>query len=119
LPGAKRSVVFDPAERTWIRRELGSHFGGTQDIAQGFLLKTWKSGSGKGQARPGPAVRTMVERGLVEIRPVGLGFRAFFTEAGLDGLRVLLDDRRAMDPAEFGHIRSQLRLPPGTQDASS
>jgi len=33
---------------------------------------------------------------------------AFFTEAGLEGLRQLLKDRRAMDPERFDHLRLKL-----------
>ena len=33
---------------------------------------------------------------------------AFFTEAGLEGLRQLLQDRRAMDPERFAHLRQEL-----------
>ena len=38
------------------------------------------------------------------------GHRAFFTEAGLAALRALLEDRRAMDPARFAHLRRELGL---------
>jgi hypothetical protein len=33
---------------------------------------------------------------------------AFFTEAGLEGLRQLLQDRRAMDPERFAPLRQEL-----------
>jgi hypothetical protein len=39
-----------------------------------------------------------------------MGPRAFFTAAGLAALRVLLEDRRAMDPARFAHLRRDLGL---------
>jgi hypothetical protein len=35
---------------------------------------------------------------------------AVFTEAGLEALRRLLRDRRAMDPARFAHLRRELGL---------
>ena len=58
----------------------------------------------------------MLERGLVEVRPGPIGHRAFFTEAGLAALRLLVQDRRAMDPARFAHLRRELGLDPPGQD---
>jgi len=52
----------------------------------------------------------MLERGLVEVRPGRFGLRAFFTGAGLAALRLLLQDRRAMDPARFVHLRRELGI---------
>jgi hypothetical protein len=52
----------------------------------------------------------MLERGLVEVRAGRFGPRAFFTEPGLAALRRLLQDRRAMDPARFAHLRRELGL---------
>ena len=51
----------------------------------------------------------MLDRDLVEIRPNPIGRpAAFFTEAGLEGLLQLLQDRRAMEPELFDHLRQQL-----------
>jgi hypothetical protein len=47
---------------------------------------------------------------LVEVRTTNRGPRAFFTEAGLAALRLLVLDRRAMDPERFGHLRAELGL---------
>jgi hypothetical protein len=52
----------------------------------------------------------MMERGLMELRTTNRGPRAFFTEAGLAALRLLVLDRRAMDPARFAHLRRELGL---------
>ncbi len=52
----------------------------------------------------------MPARGLVEIQPGRIGHRAVFTGAGLAALRRLLEDRRAMDPARFAHLRRELGL---------
>jgi DNA-binding MarR family transcriptional regulator len=56
-------------------------------------------------------MQTMIDRGLVEIRrnPIGRP-AAFFTEAGLEALRQLLRDRRAMDLERFVHLRQELGL---------
>lgn len=60
----------------------------------------------------------MLERGLVEVRAGQFGPRAFFTAAGLAALRQLLQDRRAMDPARFAHLRQELGLDPPNDAAA-
>ena len=101
---------FTAAERDLIRREMGLHFGQLPSLADGLLLRTWRGGPDKGEPKLPPAVRSMLERGLVEIRPGRFGSRAFFTGVGLAALRHLLQDRRAMDPARYAHLRRELGL---------
>ena len=55
----------------------------------------------------------LLDRGLVEVGQGRYGSRAFFTEAGLAELRALLQDRRAMDPERFAHLRRELGLDAG------
>ena len=43
-------------------------FGTLPSVAEGFQLRTWRGGPLAGQPKVPPPVRTMVERGLVEIR---------------------------------------------------
>ena len=104
---------FTPAERAWLRQELGVHFGVGPQIADGLLLRTWKSGPEKGKPKLPPAARSMLDRGLIEIRPARIGYAAFLTEAGLAALRQLVLDPRAMDPSRFEHLREQLGLNAG------
>ncbi len=99
------------AERAWIRRELGPHFGTAVNLAEGFILRKWKTGPERGETKLPPPVRTMVERKLLEVRAVGQGARAFFTAEGLKELRNLVGDKRAMNPAQFAHLYGQLGLP--------
>jgi len=101
---------FGAAERELIRREMGVRFGQPPRLADGLFLRTWRGGPHKGEPKLPPAVRSMLERGLVELRPGPIGPRAVFTEAGLEALRRLLRDRRAMDPARFAHLRRELGL---------
>ena len=101
---------FTAEERELLRRELDLRFGQHPRLADGLFLRTWRGGEHKGEPKIPPAVGTMRERGLVEIRPGRMGPRAVFTEAGLAALRVLLEDRRAMDPARFAHLRRDLGL---------
>ena len=56
---------FTPQEREYIRRELDMFFGTLPSVAEGFQLRTWRGGPLAGQPKVPPAVRTMVERGLV------------------------------------------------------
>ena len=55
-------------------------------------------------------VKSRLERGLVELRPGPTGTRAMFTEAGWDALRQMAQDRRALDPTRYAHIRHELGL---------
>jgi hypothetical protein len=101
---------FTPQEREYIRRELDMFFGTLPSVAEGFRLGTWRGGPLAGQPKVPPAVRTMVERGLVEIRIGTRVPKAHFSEAGLAALRLLALDRRYMDPQKFAHVRAELGL---------
>ena len=104
---------FTAPERELLRRELCRHFSQDPAIADGIFLRTWRGGANRGQPKIPPAVQTMLDRGLVEVRITNRWPRAFFTEAGLAALRQLLMDRRAMDPERFGHLRAELGLDGG------
>jgi hypothetical protein len=103
---------FTASERDLIRREMGMHFGQYPSLADGIFLRTWRGGPQKNQPKIPPAVRTMMDRGLVEIRSTERGPHAFFTEAGLEELRGLLLDARSMDPTRFPHLRREVGLDP-------
>jgi hypothetical protein len=109
-PAAPLPSPFTAAERELLRREMGPHFGQHPSLAGGLLLRTWRGGPQKGEPKLPPAVLSMLERGLVEVRTGRSGPRAVFTEAGLAALRRLLQDRRAMDPVRFAHLRRELGL---------
>jgi hypothetical protein len=106
-----RSSPFTLAERDLIRLEIMPRFGQDPDLANGLFLRTWRDGPKKGQPKIPKAIQSMLDRGLVEIRPNPMGrAAAFFTEAGLDGLRHLLQDRRAMDRERYGYLRRELGI---------
>ena len=111
------SSSFTPRERDLIRREFCQHFGQDPSVADGIFLRTWHSGPHRGQPKIPLAVQGLLDRGLVEVGPGRYGPRAFFTEAGLAELRALLQDRRAMDPERFAHLRRELGLDAGGADA--
>ena len=103
-------LPLHPAGTGYIRRELDMFFGTLPSVAEGFQLRTWRGGPLAGQPKVPPAVRTMVERGLVEIRIGTRVPKVHFSEAGLAALRLLALDRRYMDPQKFAHIRAELGL---------
>ena len=61
---------------------VGVHFGQPSYLADGILLRSWRSGPEKNQPKLPAAVRSMIERGLVELRSGQRGVRGFFTAAG-------------------------------------
>src|SRR4051812_6224208 len=89
---------FIPQERDLIRLELMPRFGQEPKLANGLFLRTWRGGPQKGKPKIPKAMQGMLDRGLLEIRTNPMDRQAaFFTEAGLAALRLLLEDRRAMD----------------------
>jgi hypothetical protein len=101
---------FTPRERDYIRRELDMYFSTLPAVADGFLLRTWRGGPMAGQPKVPPPLRTMIERGLMEIRTETRAPRAYFSESGIAALRLLALDRRHMDPRKFAHVRAELGL---------
>ena len=100
---------FTQQERDLIRLELMPRFGQEPDLANGLFLRTWRDGPQKGQPKIPKAIQSMLDRGLVRIGTNPMGRPpAFFTEAGLEGLRQLLQDWRAMDPERFAQLRREL-----------
>src|SRR3982751_5064863 len=104
------SPPFSAPERELIRRELDVYFGQHPSLAEGLFLRTWRGGPQKGEPKIPPAVQSMLERGLVEIRTEQRGPRAVFTAAGWAALQQLMRDHRAMDPSRFDHLRQELGL---------
>jgi len=107
---APSPIAFTAAERALIRQEMGQHFGQYPKLADGIFLRTWRGGPEKSQPKIPPAIRSMIDRGLIELRVTERGPRAFFTEAGLHELRLLVLDRRYMDQERFAHLRKELGL---------
>ena len=96
-----------------LRHEFLPRFGAAPRLADGIWLRTWRSGPQAGQPKVPPAVASMIARGLVELRPQRHGARVYFTEAGYAALRLLAQDRRALDPKQYAHVRQELGLEPG------
>jgi hypothetical protein len=100
---------FTAQERDLIRLELMPRFGQELDLANALFLRTCRDGPEKGQPKIPKAIQIMLDRGLVRIGTNPMGRQAaFFTEAGLEGLRQLLRDPRAMDSERYGYLRREL-----------
>jgi hypothetical protein len=113
---------FTAAERELIRREFGQRFGQYPTLAEGMFLRCWRTGPRAGQPKVPKAMEGLIARGLVAVSsapPSILGTRAHFTPAGLAALRRLLQDRRAMDPARYAHLRRELGLDPPGEDRAA
>jgi hypothetical protein len=104
------AAAFTAAERDLIPREFGQHFSSYPSLAEGMFLRIWHDGPHAGQPKLPPAVRTMIGRGLIEVRMNGRTAKALFTAAGLDALRELATIRRYLDPICYAHVRRELGL---------
>ncbi|MBE7158155.1 MAG: hypothetical protein INR62_06925 [Rhodospirillales bacterium] len=111
-PTTRTASPFTVQERDLIRTAFCRHFGQDPSIADGIFLRTWRGGERAGQPKIPPAVQSMMDRGLVEIqRDTKTPWsRAAFTSAGMEALRQLVSDSRAMDPERFAHLRRELGL---------
>src|SRR3978361_1656135 len=87
-------------------------FGQPPSLSDGLWLRRWRGGPQAGQPKIPAAVASMLARGLVEIGPDRIGFRALSPPAGIAALRLLALDRRALDPKQYGHIREELGIDP-------
>jgi hypothetical protein len=107
--------TFTPAERAYIRSELDRYFTTLPSVAEGLMLRTWKTGPRAGQPKLGPAAQSLLDRGFVSLDPHSGLPRLFFTASGLAALRTMMRDRRLADPEKFAHIRLELGIDPPTQ----
>lgn len=106
-PADRAPSPFTAPERKLIRCGLDRHFGQYPRLGEGLFPRTWRGGVRKGEPKVRPPVRSMPGRGLMEIRPGPLALRAMFTAAGLAARRRLLQNRRAMAPIRFAHLRRE------------
>jgi hypothetical protein len=102
--------TFTPAERDYIRRELDMFFSTLPTVAEGFPLKTWRGGPQAGQPKLPPTAKSLLQRGLMRLDATSRVPRLFFTEPGLQALRVMMADRRLANPEKFAHVRQELGL---------
>ncbi len=101
-------LVLTAAEWALIRLAFMVRFRQEPRLADGIWLRTWRGGPLAGQPKVPPAVASLLARGLVVLGPDRLGARADFTPDGYAALRRLAQDRRALDPAAYGHVLREL-----------
>jgi hypothetical protein len=89
---------------------FASTSGGYPLLAEGIFLRIWRSGPQAGEPKLPPAVKTMIARGLAEVRRDGPWVRAYFTTTGFAALRELAANRRYLDPVRYVHMRRELGL---------
>ena len=103
----------------YIRRELDQFFSTLPTVAEGFQLKTWRTGPKHGQPKLPPAAESLMERGLMRLDATLWPPRIFFTEPGLAALRAMMADRRLANPGDFAHVRQELGIDPPGQDMAA
>jgi hypothetical protein len=104
--------TFTPTERAYIRNELDRYFTTFPTVAEGLILRTWKTGPRAGQPKLGPAAQSLLDRGFASLDSQSRPPRLFFTASGLTALRAMMRDRRLADPEKFAHIRVELGIDP-------
>jgi hypothetical protein len=85
LPHRTLANCLHCPERALIRQEMSQHFGQYPSLADGILLSPWRGGPQKNQPKIRPAIRSMMDRGLVEVRASERGPRAFSRKPGSGG----------------------------------
>jgi len=102
------SCSFTAAERELIRHAFGMHFGSFPGLEDGIFLRTWRTGTRKGQIKLPVAVQSLLDRRLLEIRRDGSWPRAVFTDVGRRELAALITSPRFLPPDLAAHLREEL-----------
>jgi hypothetical protein len=97
-------------EVAYLRTEFLPRFGTVPRLGDGILLRSWKSGVSAGSPRLPPAIKSLSERGLVEVRrPVtGQPFRAFLTPSGREALVIAIRNGKSFHPERYAHLIEEL-----------
>ncbi|HEY4041252.1 MAG TPA: hypothetical protein VGM32_05320 [Rhodopila sp.] len=109
---------FSATERDYICRNLDQFFSTLPTVADGFLLKTWRSNPQAGQPKVPLPAKGLIERGLMRIDTTQQWPRLLLTETGLVALRTIMTNRRLADPERYAHIRQELGIPSGARASS-
>jgi len=104
------STDFTSIERSYIRSQLDRFFSTLPTIAEGFQLKVWRGGPHAKEPKLPPAVKSLIERGLMRLETTSRLPRLFFTDAGLTSLRAMMTNGRLADPVKFAHVRQELGI---------
>ena len=79
-------------------------------MADGFQIKTWRTGPLTGKLKLPLPAEGLLERGLMRLDTTQHWPRLIFTETGLAALRTMMRDRRLADPVKFAHVRQELGI---------
>ena len=116
-PNMTDDLQLSAAEREVIRRDFMSRFGEAVSVSEGFLVKRWVTGPNKGRPKLTAAVQGMLDRDLITITDEGYWPRAHFTAKGLQALKRLTADRRALDPDRHRFLLDELAAGPAADPA--
>ena len=111
------TAAFMPGEREYVRRALDQFFSTLPSVADGFQLRTWRGGAPAGQPKVPLVAKGLLERGLMRLEVTPWPPRLFFTKAGLAALRAMMADGRFANPVTFAHVRRELGIDPGPEEA--
>jgi hypothetical protein len=103
-------AILSVAERAYIPGELDAFFSTLPSVAEGFIVKVWKSGPLEGKPKVPAGAQGMIDRGLLRLDTTERFPRLFFTEPGLAALPRMMADKRFVDPAKFAHIRREFGI---------
>ena len=106
-------LLMNKDEREVVRRVFMSRFNDAPSVMEGFHVKRWATGPNKGKPKLTAAVQAMLDRGLITIDDVGHWPRAKFTDKGLQALKIMAADRRALDPDRHRLLIEELANIPG------
>jgi hypothetical protein len=102
--------MFTKGEIAYLKSEFSPRFGALPRLADGFLLRSWKSGPNRGQPRLPAAAASLRDKGYLEIRQERSvqPSRAFLTIDGLAALSAAFFVHHLLDPKRFEHIATEL-----------
>jgi hypothetical protein len=97
-------------EVAYLRTEFLPRFGSVPRLGDGILLRSWKSGTPAGSPRLPPAIKSLSERGLIEVRRLVTGqpFRAFLTASGREALVIAIRNGKSFHPGRYAHLIEEL-----------
>ncbi len=101
-------LLLTTAERDLIRHEFMTRFGDAPSVMEGFHLKRWATGPKKGQPKLSGTVQGLLDRGLITVADEGHWPKALFTAKGLQALKRLLSQPRALDPERYQVLIDEL-----------
>jgi len=105
-------LILSRTERDIVRRSFMSRFDEALSVTEGFHVKRWSTGPNKGKPKMTAAVQGMFDRGLITLEEGGYWPRAKFTERGLQALKLMAKDPRALDPEWHRQLIEELTRTP-------